>query len=45
MINITSKDGTLLHSNSEIEVSNFLDKTRNVWFDEADIESETRNCD
>lgn len=45
LMNATSKDGTLLHSNSEIEVSNFLDKTRNVWVDEADIESETRNSD
>lgn len=45
MNNITSKDGTLLHSNSEIEDSNFLDKMRNVWFDEADVESETTNND
>lgn len=45
MINITSKVGTVLHSNSEIGVSHFLDEMRNVWFNEADIESETRNND
>lgn len=45
MTNITSKVGTVLHSNSEIDVSHFLDEMRNVWFSEADIESETGNND
>lgn len=45
LINISSPTGTLLHSNSEIDVSHFLDKMRNVSLGEADIESETRNND